>query len=160
RRDARYNRPAYAGRSPAFRAVHLCFQNCDVCLWSLRVARHRTHRYTWMIARGHDLITRGRRRVMWWLRRCRSAVALSMAIAGACRADDSPRTQAAPQARDAYIALSIEPPEIVIHAASRRQQLLITARLENGRLVDVTRQAQLSLSDDAIARIAGTAVVG
>src|SRR5262245_5744647 len=148
------------GRSPVFRARSCCFQNCGIPLRAGRMARQPTYRYTWIIARGHDLITRGRRRVMWWLRQCRSAVALILAITGVCRADESPPDPGATQSRDSYVALSIEPQEIVIHAASRRQQLLITARRADGKLVDVTRQAEFSLADDSIARIAGTAIVG
>src|SRR5262245_37082926 len=119
-----------------------------------------TCRYTWMIARGHDLITRGRRRVMWWFRRCRSAIAIFLAITVASRAGEPPGNQAGSEARDLYVSLTIEPENIVLHAASRRQQLLITAEREDGKFVDVTRQAQLSLTDDTIGRIAGTAIVG
>src|SRR5262249_17738637 len=125
----------------------------------LRVARRRTHRYTWMIARGYDLITRGRRRVMRWVRRSRSAVALVLAITGMCRADGPPPNQAASESRH-FTALTIEPAEIVLHAASRRQQLLITARRSDGKFIDVTRQSELSLANEAIARIIGTAIVG
>jgi hypothetical protein len=61
---------------------------------------------------------------------------------------------------DEFVTLTVEPAEILLHSASRRQQLLITARRADGKLVDVTRQAEFSLADDSIARIAGTAIVG
>src|SRR5690348_16337556 len=61
-----------------------------------------------------------RRRVMPWLRRSRSAVALVLVMAGMSRADE-------------FVTLTVEPAEIVLHAASRRQQLLITARRSDGK---------------------------
>jgi hypothetical protein len=97
---------------------------------------------------------------MWWFRRCRFAVAIFLAITGASRAGESPGNQAGSESRDSYVTLTIEPEKIVLHAASRRQQLLITAKRADGKLVDVTRQTQLSLADDTIARISGTAIVG
>src|SRR5262245_12383239 len=97
---------------------------------------------------------------MWWFRRCRSAIAVLLALTAASRAGQSPGNQARSEARDSYVSLIIEPESIVLHAASRRQQLLITAEREDGKFVDVTRQAQLSLTDDTIGRIAGTAIVG
>ncbi|RPI80597.1 MAG: hypothetical protein EHM42_11905, partial [Planctomycetaceae bacterium] len=65
----------------------------------------------------------------------------------------------------AVVELLLEPAEIVLHAASRQQQLLITARRSDGRLIDVTRQAQISFEGtSAVAsefiRLDGTTLVG
>lgn len=69
------------------------------------------------------------------------------------------RTPSKPDSAISFVALTVEPSEIVLHAASRQQQLLITAERADGKLVDVTRQAELSLADNSIASIAGTALV-
>src|SRR5258708_5797872 len=59
-----------------------------------------------------------------------------------------------------FVALEIEPAEVLLHAANRQQQLLVTARCADGKFVDLTRQAQFSLSEPGIARVAGDAIVG
>ncbi|MGE5191796.1 MAG: DUF1549 domain-containing protein [Deltaproteobacteria bacterium] len=82
------------------------------------------------------------------------------AVVAACDAQETARTSAAPASSVPFVALTIEPAEIILHAASRQQQLLITAKRADGRLVDVTRKAEFSLGDKTIARLAGTAIVG
>lgn len=62
-------------------------------------------------------------------------------------------------------SLSIEPAEIVLHAASRKQQVLVTARESSGRLVDVTRLVRLSIAGETgtsadLARREETALIG
>lgn len=49
-------------------------------------------------------------------------------------------------------AIRVEPPEIVLTTVNRSQQLLVTAVEGNGRVRDVTHQAELSSSDPNIAR--------
>ena len=72
-----------------------------------------------------------------------------------------PAPLAAPSESPAvFVSLSVEPAEIVLHGASRQQQLLITAKRSDGKLLDVTRQAEFSLENESIARIAGSAIAG
>src|SRR5262245_58670003 len=56
--------------------------------------------------------------------------------------------------------LTVEPAEIVLHAANRQQQLLVTGRCADGKLVDLTRQAQFSTENAAVVRMARSAAVG
>lgn len=56
-------------------------------------------------------------------------------------------------------SLTIEPTEIVLHGASQ-QQVLVTAKDRDGRLIDVTREAEFSVDDAAIANIASAKVLG
>lgn len=86
-------------------------------------------------------------------------VAVLVALAPASDAPEASRTAATSESLGPFVELTVEPAEIVLHATSRQQQLLITAKRADGKLVDVTRQAELSLKDDAIARIVGTALV-
>ncbi|HEV7221370.1 MAG TPA: DUF1549 and DUF1553 domain-containing protein [Pirellulales bacterium] len=59
-----------------------------------------------------------------------------------------------------FVALAVEPAAIVLHAANRRQQLLVTATLASGKRVDVTREAEFSLAEAGVARFERDAIVG
>ena len=59
-----------------------------------------------------------------------------------------------------FVALAVEPAEIVLHAANRRQQLLVTGRRADGKSVDLTQQAEFALADAAVAQIASAAIIG
>ena len=96
---------------------------------------------------------------MRWFRQFLRVAAAFLVIASASDAQEPVRTDTASESPIPFVALTVEPAEIVLHAASRQQQLLITAKRADGKLVDVTRQAEFSLTDDAIARIAGTAIM-
>jgi hypothetical protein len=57
-------------------------------------------------------------------------------------------------------SLSVEPAEISLRGASRRQQVLVTAIAPNGRPFDATRDCTIVVRDARVARIAGAIVVG
>jgi Protein of unknown function (DUF1553)/Protein of unknown function (DUF1549) len=67
---------------------------------------------------------------------------------------------AAEQSQPAVTSLSLEPAEIVLHAANRQQQLLITGITSGGRRIDLTRQAQVSIADPEIAHWSAGTLVG
>ncbi len=48
-------------------------------------------------------------------------------------------------------SLVVEPSEIVLHSANRRQQVLVTAMGRDGRTVDATRDAEFVVDDPAVA---------
>ena len=48
-------------------------------------------------------------------------------------------------------SLVVEPSEIVLHSANRRQQVLVTATDRDGRNTDATRDAEFVVDDPAIA---------
>jgi hypothetical protein len=96
---------------------------------------------------------------MPWRQRRALVAAGFLALVSASYAQEPLQAGTTAETASPFVALTVEPAEIVLHAASRQQQLLITAKRADGKLVDVTRQAQFSFSDDAIARIAGTTVV-
>ena len=50
-------------------------------------------------------------------------------------------------------SLAVEPSEIVLHSASRRQQVLVTALDRDGRTVDATRDAEFAVDDPAVASV-------
>src|SRR5205823_1763863 len=75
-------------------------------------------------------------------------------------ADEPVEKEITPDSAAAIVALAVEPAEIVLHAASRQQQLMVTGRRSDGKLVDLTRQAEFRLADAAVARIASTTIVG
>ncbi len=56
-------------------------------------------------------------------------------------------------------SLTVEPAEVVLHGTSR-QQLLVTGKDRDGRLIDVTREAEFSVDDAAIANVASAKVLG
>src|SRR4051812_33389448 len=60
----------------------------------------------------------------------------------------------------APVALTIEPSTIQLQGGNRQQQLLVTARLADGRLQDVTHDCQVAIHHPGVARLAGTIVVG
>ncbi|MSR60228.1 MAG: DUF1549 domain-containing protein [Planctomycetaceae bacterium] len=104
------------------------------------------------------------RRVMRFLRKCARSCGLvagcCLALASAGFADDPAPIGATPDATGSFVSLTVEPVEIVLHTASRQQQVLITAKQADGKLVDVTRRMEFSIADNAIARLDGTAIVG
>lgn len=57
-------------------------------------------------------------------------------------------------------SIQAEPALIYLRGANRQQQLLITGKSEAGRLLDLTRVCELSVSETSVARISGTRVVG
>lgn len=59
-----------------------------------------------------------------------------------------------------FVELTVEPAEVLLHAANRQQQLLVTARRADGKFVDLTRQAEFSFGDATVAKIASWAVIG
>lgn len=64
------------------------------------------------------------------------------------------------EASDSSVELLIvEPAQIVLHGASR-QQVLVTAQDRDGRLIDVTREAEFFVDDTAIANVASAKVQG
>lgn len=63
----------------------------------------------------------------------------------------SAETQTTPPA---VVSIQVEPERITLHAASRQQQLLISAVDERGRAWDVTSVASISVVDDRIAIVA------
>ena len=67
---------------------------------------------------------------------------------------------AAGQSPTTLAAISIEPAEIVLHAANREQQLLVTGTRTDGKLVDLTRDAAFSIAHSSVARIARSTIVG
>ncbi len=75
-------------------------------------------------------------------------------------ADEPAAKVVAPDSSASIVALTIEPAEIVLHAANRQQQLLVTGRRADGKLVDVTRQAEFAITDSAMAQIASTSIIG
>ncbi|MBS0264974.1 MAG: DUF1553 domain-containing protein [Planctomycetes bacterium] len=88
-------------------------------------------------------------------------VTVCLAVATRGSAEESAQSVASSPAAatPAVVALTIEPADIVLHAASRQQQILVTARTADGRLIDVTRQASFSLADNNVARVAGTTLI-
>jgi hypothetical protein len=60
----------------------------------------------------------------------------------------------------AVLGLKVEPPEIVLHGASRQQQLLISAVLSGGAVRDVTHRAEITLSDPSIGRVERASIRG
>jgi hypothetical protein len=105
----------------------------------------------------NELAARAR---LLWARVTGRVATCFLALVSLSFAEDPLRTDATPEAPVTFAALTVEPTEIVLHAASRQQQLLVTAKRSDGRLVDVTREAEFSIADKAITRLAGTAIVG
>ncbi len=62
--------------------------------------------------------------------------------------------------RPVAASLSVEPAEISLRGATRRQQVLVTAIAASGRPFDATRDCTLIVRDAAVARIADGVVVG
>jgi hypothetical protein len=85
-------------------------------------------------------------------------VSALLAVAARSEGQVSSRNSPYPES-PAIIGLTVEPSEIVLHAASRQQQLLITAQGSDGKLIDVTRKATFSLVDEGVARVVGTTLV-
>lgn len=90
-------------------------------------------------------------------RNCRGlwliVVAVGLTFAGFTGASDLQRREQSVE------SLMLEPAEFVLHGASR-QQILVTAKDRDGRLFDVTREAEFVVADAAIASVAGAKVQG
>ena len=56
--------------------------------------------------------------------------------------------------------LIIEPNAIVLHGGNRRQQILVTGQTVDGRLIDLTDRAEVSVQDARVARSTGSLVFG
>ena len=91
---------------------------------------------------------------------CGGIVGCWLVLFSAAFGDERQQVGAASAPSTDFLSLSVEPAEILLHAASRQQQLLITAKRSDGTLIDVTRRVQFSIADQAIARLDGTALVG
>ncbi len=81
------------------------------------------------------------------------AIAVSSGLTGNVLAED-----VSPQAE--IVELQVEPEKIQLAGANRQQQILVTARDADDRLLDVTHQVSLSVEDAQVATLAGTSVVG
>ncbi len=92
-------------------------------------------------------ITSGTRVLSW-------SIALGSVCAGLLstrlEASDAPASPV--QSGIPFTSLSIEPDEIILHAANRQQQILVTGTRSDGRAVDLTRQATFVVNDTAIAQ--------
>ncbi len=58
------------------------------------------------------------------------------------------------------VSISVEPKEVSLRGENRRQQLLVTAQLAEGRSCDVSHLATFESADRAVARMEGAAVAG
>jgi hypothetical protein len=76
------------------------------------------------------------------------ALALVVGLSACAAAHGGEAGPAAP----AIIALDVEPSEITLSGNNRQQQLLLTAHRADGRLLDVTRLAELSIESPGVAR--------
>ena len=52
-------------------------------------------------------------------------------------------------------SLSVDPTAVVLHGGNRQQQLLVTGRTADGRLIDVTDRCVFTSSDPAVVSLAG-----
>ncbi len=65
-----------------------------------------------------------------------------------------------PEQKLAIASLIVEPSEIVLHSANRRQQVLVTATDRDGRSTDATRDAEFIVNDPTIASASQAKVQG
>lgn len=61
-------------------------------------------------------------------------------------------------ATDAFHQLTLHPVSIKLNPLNQRQHVLVTAQTSDGRLVDVTRQAEFHIADASIVRINGNQI--
>lgn len=100
--------------------------------------------------------------------RCSSIIVLAcvalFASSGQARliADDSVGTTATRELASsaAVVSLQVEPAEIILHAASRQQQILVTGTRADGSQIDVTRQVSLQTSSSDVVDITATTLIG
>src|SRR5207249_621311 len=57
-------------------------------------------------------------------------------------------------------SLTIEPASLELRGANRQQQVLVTGRTADGKLLDLTHACQLTTDKSEVARVSGTAVRG
>ncbi|HEY2250107.1 MAG TPA: DUF1549 domain-containing protein, partial [Planctomycetaceae bacterium] len=86
--------------------------------------------------------------------------AVCLLVFGAGSAAEESVGRVAPDSANSIVALTVEPAEIVLHGANRQQQLLVTARRADDSLLDVTREAEFSVTDAAVAQVASAAIIG
>lgn len=58
------------------------------------------------------------------------------------------------------VRIEVAPPQILIHGASRRQQIVVTAYTGNDGAIDVTHAAKLQVASELIAKVDGSVVQG
>ncbi|MDB5387899.1 MAG: hypothetical protein JWM11_3545 [Planctomycetaceae bacterium] len=61
---------------------------------------------------------------------------------------------------DSIVAITVEPEHIILHAANRQQQILVTGTRSDGRIVDLTRLAKYSIDDATVATVGAGTLVG
>lgn len=83
---------------------------------------------------------------------------IAMVAASVCASDKVFAEENLPQSE--ILELQVQPERIELAGASRQQQLLITAQYADGRLLDVTHRAKLSVENGQVATLAGTTVMG
>src|SRR5262245_30265168 len=57
-------------------------------------------------------------------------------------------------------SLSIEPASVELRGANRQQQVLVTGRTADGKLIDLTHSCELSTDRPQVARVVGTVIRG
>src|SRR5262249_14675819 len=105
----------------------------------------------------------GRIATGWHFRRLRFAgwgVFVIIMLAASGFAEGPVARVAAPDSSATIVALTVEPAEIVLHAANRQQQLLVTGRRADGKIVDLTPQAEFTIGDRTVAQITSAAIIG
>lgn len=75
-------------------------------------------------------------------------------------ADDGLNAEATKSTAPDLTSLTVEPETIVLHAASRQQQILVTGTRADGRMVDLTRLATYSVTDMSVAQITDSMLLG
>src|SRR4051794_34091864 len=103
----------------------------------------------------------GGARGLWTVRRwgilfC--CLATCVAIAQDSRANL--KLEQAAKALPGVVSLTIEPAAVLLHAANRQQQLLITGVDADGNVRDLTRVAEFFVADSAVAQIVASTIVG
>ncbi len=83
-----------------------------------------------------------------------------LAFAATTFAEEPAASVAATDSSPAVVALAVEPAEIVLNSANRQQQVLVTGRRADGKFVDLTRQAEFTIGDGTVARVAAAVVAG
>ncbi len=88
------------------------------------------------------------------IRRCLALAVAALAAAGARAADTKAAAEVAPPPPPAEVqALSAHPATITLKGSDSSQQLIITATLAGGRLVDLTGDAEYEVADRKVVRV-------
>jgi hypothetical protein len=88
------------------------------------------------------------------------ATICTLSLAAFSLAEEPAANVATEESSAPLVAISVEPAEIILHSANRQQQLLVTGRRADGKLVDLTRQAEFTLGDGSVARVATAVAIG